>query len=323
MKPVLVTGGAGYIGSHTVKALHQRGREVVVLDNLSAGRRDFVGGAELIVADLNDRAAIRAALAGRDFGAVLHFAALIQVGESFADPRKYYEHNLLTSMNLLGAMLDAGVSRFIFSSSAAVYGQPETHPILESHPLKPVNPYGQTKAFVERILSDYDRACGLRSVCLRYFNAAGADPGGALGECHDPETHLVPNILLAALGRKPALEVYGMDFPTADGTAVRDYIHVSDLAEAHVLALDYLERGGSSEAVNLGTNVGYSVRQVISRAEAVTGRRVPVVEKPRRRGDPAVLQASSEKAGRLLGWRPERSGIENIISTAWAWHLRN
>jgi len=323
MKPVLVTGGAGYIGSHTVKALRRRGREVVVLDNLSAGRRDFIGDAELIVADLNDRAAVRAALAGREFGAVLHFAALIQVGESYADPRKYYEHNLLTSMNLLGAMLDAGVSRLIFSSSAAVYGLPEITPILESHPLNPINPYGQTKAFVEKILGDYDRAYGFRSVCLRYFNAAGADPGGTIGECHDPETHLIPNILLAALGRKPALTIYGTDFATADGTAVRDYIHVSDLAEAHVLALDYLERGGSSEAVNLGTNFGYSVRQVLARAEAVTGCRIPVIEKPSRRGDPPVLLASSEKAGRLLNWRPESSAIDNIISTAWAWHVRH
>jgi UDP-glucose 4-epimerase len=323
MKTVLVTGGAGYIGSHTVKELRRRGDEVIVFDNLSSGRREFAAGAELAVGDLLDRRAVREVLARRRFDAVLHFASLIQVGESFADPRKYYEHNLTTSLNLLGAMLDAGVGRFIFSSTAAVYGVPETIPISEDHPLRPANPYGQTKAMVESVLRDYDRAHGLRFFSLRYFNASGADPDGGLGECHDPETHLIPNVLRTALGRQAALDVFGTDFPTPDGTAVRDYIHVSDLAAAHVLALDHLISGGSSGAVNLGTNRGYSVREIIDQAEAVTGRRVPVVERPRRKGDVPVLLASSEKAERLLGWSRNFSDIETILATAWAWHKKS
>ncbi len=323
MKSVLVTGGAGYIGSHTVKELLRKGWSVVVFDNLSNGRREFTAGAELVVGDLRDPQSVRSVLAGRPFAAVLHFASLIQVGESYADPRKYYEHNLTTSLNLLGAMLDAGVKAFIFSSTAAVYGVPETIPIPEDHPLRPFNPYGQTKAVVETMLRDYDRACGLRFVSLRYFNASGADPDGDLGECHDPETHLIPNALLAALGRKPALDVFGTDFPTPDGTAVRDYIHVSDLASAHVLALDYLLSGGTSQAVNLGTNRGYSVREVLARAEAVTGLRVPRADKPRREGDVPVLLASSDKAEKLLGWTRRSSDLDTILATAWAWHRKH
>jgi UDP-glucose 4-epimerase len=322
MKSVLVTGGAGYIGSHTVKELRRKGWSVVVFDNLSSGRREFAGGAELVVGDLRDRTSVRAVLAGRPFAAVLHFASLIQVGESYANPRRYYEHNLTTSLNLLGAMLDAGVTSFIFSSTAAVYGVPETVPIPEEHPLRPFNPYGQTKAVVEAVLRDYDRAHGLRFVSLRYFNASGADPDGELGECHDPETHLIPNALLAALGRKPALDVFGTDFPTPDGTAVRDYIHVSDLAAAHVLALDHLLAGGSSQAINLGTNRGYSVREVLAKAEAVTGLRVPAVDRPRREGDVPVLLASSAKAERLLGWTRRWSELDTILATAWAWHKK-
>jgi UDP-glucose 4-epimerase len=322
MKSVLVTGGAGYIGSHTVKELRRRGFSVVVFDNLSSGRREFAAGAELVVGDLRDRDAVRAVLAGRPFSAVLHFASLIQVGESYADPRKYYEHNLTTSLILLGAMLDAGVKTFIFSSTAAVYGLPERTPIPEDHPLNPFNPYGRTKAIVEGILRDYDRACGLRFISLRYFNASGADPDGGLGECHDPETHLIPNALLAALGRKPALDVYGTDFPTPDGTAIRDYIHVADLATAHVLALAYLLEGGASESINLGTNRGYSVREVLAKAEEVTGRRVPAIEKPRREGDVPILLASSDKAERMLGWTRQWSDLGTILATAWAWHSR-
>lgn len=323
MKTVLVTGGAGYIGSHTVKELRRRGDKVIVFDNLSSGRREFTADAELVVGDLLDHRAVREVLTRRRFDAVLHFASLIQVGESFADPRKYYEHNLTASLNLLGAMLDADVGRFIFSSSAAVYGLPEKTPIPEDHPLRPFNPYGRTKAVIESILGDYDRAYGLRFFSLRYFNASGADPDGGLGECHDPETHLIPNVLRTALGRRAALDVFGTDFPTPDGTAVRDYIHVSDLAAAHVLALDHLISGGSSGAVNLGTNRGYSVREIIGRAEAVTGRRVPVVERPRREGDVPVLLASSEKAERQLGWSRNFSDIETILATAWAWHKKN
>ena len=322
MKSVLVTGGAGYIGSHTVKELLRKGWPVVVFDNLSSGRREFAAGAELVVGDLRDRAVLQNVLSGRPFAAVLHFASLIQVGESYADPRKYYEHNLTTSLNLLGAAIDAGVRAFIFSSTAAVYGVPETVPILEEHPLRPFNPYGQTKAVVEAMLRDYDRAYGLRYVSLRYFNASGADPDGALGECHDPETHLIPNALLAALGRRPALDVFGTDFPTPDGTAVRDYIHVSDLAAAHVLALDYLLSGGASQAVNLGTSRGYSVREVLARAEAVTGRAVPSVDRPRREGDVPILLASSAKAEKILGWTRRFSDLDTILATAWAWHRK-
>ncbi len=320
MNPVFVTGGAGYIGSHTVRALRRRGYEVTVFDNLSSGRRELVGGASLVVGDLRDRESVRAALAARPYDAVLHFASLIQVGESYADPRKYYEHNLASSLNLLGAMLETGPRLFIFSSTAAVYGVPEAVPIREDHPLCPVNPYGRTKAMVETILEDYVRAHGLSALSLRYFNASGADPDGGLGECHDPETHLIPNALLAALGRRPALEVYGTDFATPDGTAVRDYIHVTDLAEAHVLALEHLLGGGRGGGVNLGTNRGYSVREVLLRAEAVTGRRVPTVERPRRLGDVPVLLASAEKAERLLGWQRRFSDLDTILRTAWAWH---
>ncbi|MBM3295732.1 MAG: UDP-glucose 4-epimerase GalE, partial [Candidatus Aminicenantes bacterium] len=246
MTTIFVAGGAGYIGSHTVKALLDGGARVIVFDDLSSGRAEFVRRAELIVGDLMDREAVAAALRGRAVDAVLHFASLIQVGESYADPRKYYSRNIGTSLHLLGAMLDAGVRNFVFSSSAAVYGVPREIPLPESHPLEPFNPYGQTKAVVERILADYGRAYGLRYISLRYFNAAGADPGGEMGEVHDPESHLIPNILFALLGRKECLDVFGTDFPTPDGTAVRDYIHVSDLAAAHVLALEKLLAGHPS-----------------------------------------------------------------------------
>ncbi|MDD8024923.1 MAG: UDP-glucose 4-epimerase GalE [Acidobacteriota bacterium] len=320
MTSVFVTGGAGYVGSHTVRALRRRGYDVTVFDNLSSGRRTFVGDARLIVGDLRDRDAVRTALAVRPHAAVLHFASLIQVGESYADPRKYYEHNLATSLNLLGAMLETEARALIFSSTAAVYGVPETIPIGEDHPLRPVNPYGRAKAMVETVLEDYGRAYGLRSMSLRYFNASGADPEGGLGECHDPETHLIPNIFLAALGRRPELEIFGTDFPTPDGTAVRDYIHVSDLAEAHVLSLEHLLAGGAGGAVNLGTHRGYSVREVLARAERIAGRRVPRVERPRRLGDVPVLLASAEKAERLLAWTPRFSDLDAILGTAWAWH---
>lgn len=317
---VLVTGGAGYIGSHTVRELARRGFDCLVFDNLSSGRREFVGGMPFVRGDLGDIESVREAFRGRDVRAVLHFASLIQVGESYADPGKYYSHNLLTTLNLLEAMREAGVSRFIFSSSAAVYGPPEETPIPEAHRLNPSNPYGQTKAMVERVLPDYDRAYGLKSISLRYFNAAGADPGGGLGECHEPETHLIPNILLSLLGKKDRLAVFGGDFPTPDGTAIRDYVHVTDLARAHVLALESLLGGGPSDAINLGVNAGYSVLEVVRAAERVTGRTVAFDIGPRRQGDVAVLLASKERAERVLGWRPELSSLETIIETAWRWH---
>jgi len=319
---VLVTGGAGYIGSHTVKNLLRKGHEVVIFDNFSSGRRELVAGGQVVRGDLQDSRALDKVLGRRDFGAVLHFASLIQVGESFLDPAKYYVQNLTGSLNLLEAMRRAGVKLFIFSSSAAVYGPPLQTPVTEDHPLAPANPYGQTKFFVETILQDYDRAYGLKFISLRYFNASGADPEGGLGEMHDPETHLIPNILLSVLGKKKDVEVFGTDFDTPDGTAVRDYIHVSDLAEAHVLALDRLERGVPSDFINLGTNRGYSVQEVIRKVEEVTGRPVPFRKSPRRPGDVPVLLASKAKAERLLGWTLGHSDIETIIATAWRWHLK-
>jgi UDP-glucose 4-epimerase len=320
---ILVAGGAGYIGSHTVKELDREGFDVLVFDNFSSGKQELVGGRPFVRGDLMDRAAIRDVFKSRSVEAVLHFASLIQVGESYADPRKYYSHNLLSSLNLLDAMLEAGVNKLIFSSSAAVYGVPEEIPIPETHPLNPANPYGQTKLMVERILGDYDRAYGLKSVSLRYFNAAGADPGGDMGEMHDPETHLIPNVLLSLLGKRSPLRVFGNDFPTPDGTAVRDYIHVTDLAGAHVLALKALLAGGPGDAINLGTNAGFSVLEVIREAERVTGRKIPYDVRPRREGDVAVLLASKDRAERSLGWKPRFSALGNIIETAWHWHRRN
>jgi UDP-glucose 4-epimerase len=320
---VLVAGGAGYIGSQTVKELVREGFDVVVFDNLSSGRIELVGGAPFVRGDLLDREALRAVFRERRVGAVLHFASLIQVAESAADPRKYYTHNLTTSLNLFDAMLEAGTTSLIFSSTAAVYGDPLETPIPESHPTEPVNPYGRAKLMVETILRDYERAHGLRSISLRYFNAAGADPDGATGECHDPETHLIPNVLLSLLGKRPRLTVFGGDFPTPDGTAVRDYVHVADLAAAHVLALKKLLAGGPGDVINLGAETGHSVLEVVRTAEKVTGKPVPYEIGPRRPGDVAVLTASKAKAERLLGWKPRLSSLGTIVETAWNWHRRS
>ena len=317
---ILVAGGAGYIGSHTVKELHREGFDVLVFDNFSSGKPELVGTRPCVRGDLLDREALRQVFRTRKIGAVLHFASLIQVGESYADPRKYYAHNLTTSLNLFDAMLEAGVKTLIFSSTAAVYGDPLETPIPETHPTNPVNPYGRTKLMVEEILRDYDRAYGLRSISLRYFNAAGADLDGETGECHDPETHLVPNILLSLLGKRPRLGIFGNDFATPDGTAVRDYIHVADLAAAHVLALRALLAGRPSDVINLGTESGHSVLEVIRAVEKVTGRAVPYDVGPRREGDVAVLLASRGKAEKSLGWIPRLSSLETIIGTAWNWH---
>ena len=319
---VLVAGGAGYIGSHAVKELVREGFDVLVFDNLSSGRPDLIGAVPLVRGDLLDREALRRTFREREIGAVLHFASLIQVGESYADPRKYYAHNLTTSLNLFDAMLEAGVDKLIFSSTAAVYGDPRETPITEAHPTDPVNPYGRTKLMVETVLRDYDRAHGLRSISLRYFNAAGADADGTAGECHDPETHLVPNILLAVLGIKPPLGVFGADFPTPDGTAVRDYIHVTDLAAAHVLALKKLLAGGAGDVFNLGTERGHSVLEVVRTVEKITGRAVPYDIGPKRQGDVAVLLASKAKAEQALGWKPRLSFLETIVETAWNWHRK-
>jgi UDP-glucose 4-epimerase len=320
---ILVAGGAGYIGSHTVRELVREGFDVLVLDNFSSGRPELIGAAPFVRADLLDRDALRRVFREREIGAVLHFASLIQVGESYADPRKYYAHNLTSSLNLFDAMLQAGTNALIFSSTAAVYGEPMATPIPEDHPTRPANPYGRAKLMVEDILRDYERAHGLRSISLRYFNAAGAALDGTTGECHDPETHLVPNILLSILGQRPRLKVFGGDFPTPDGTALRDYIHVTDLAAAHVLALKSLLAGRPGDVVNLGTEAGHSVLEVIRTAEKVTGRAVPYDLAPRRQGDVAVLLASKAKAERILGWKATAlSGLETIVDSAWAWHRK-
>ncbi len=319
---ILVAGGAGYIGSHTAKELIKEGFEVVVFDNFSTGKKELLVGGELFEGDLMHKESIKKALGSKNIEAVLHFASLIQVGESYADPRKYYTHNLITSLNLLDVMLEAGVKYFVFSSSAAVYGEPLQNPIPESHPLNPFNPYGQTKFFVEKVIQDYERAYGLKFISLRYFNAAGADPEGHLGELHDPETHLIPNILLFLLGKKRKFEIFGKDFPTKDGTAVRDYIHVTDLAKAHVLSLKKLLKSPQSEFINLGTNKGYSVLEIINITEEITGEKVLYTESPRREGDVPVLLASREKAEKILGWKLYHSNIETIIETAWNWHRK-
>jgi UDP-glucose-4-epimerase GalE len=319
---ILVTGGAGYIGSHTAKELIKEGFEVIVFDNFSTGKKELLVGGELIEGDLMDKEAIKKAFEEKNIEAVLHFASLIQVGESYADPRKYYTHNLITSLNLLDVMLETGVKYFIFSSSAAVYGEPLQNPIPESHPLNPFNPYGQTKFFVEKVIQDYERAYGLKFISLRYFNAAGADPEGHLGELHDPETHLIPNILLFLLEKNKKFEIFGTDFPTNDGTAIRDYIHVTDLAKAHVLSLKKLLESSQSEFINLGTNRGYSVLEIINKTEEITGQKVLYTKSSRREGDVPVLLASREKAEKILGWKLRYSNIETIIETAWSWHKK-
>ncbi|MCK4495883.1 MAG: UDP-glucose 4-epimerase GalE [Candidatus Aminicenantes bacterium] len=319
---ILVAGGAGYIGSHTVKELIKDGFEVIIFDNFSTGKKELITGGEVVEGDLLDKESFRKVFKSHNIGAVLHFASLIQVGESYINPQKYYLHNLISSLNLLEVMLEAEVKNFVFSSSAAVYGIPEQIPIYESHPLNPFNPYGLTKYFVEKILQDYDRAYGLKFISLRYFNAAGADPEGNLGEMHEPETHLLPNLLLFLLGEKENFDLFGVDFPTSDGTAVRDYIHVTDLAKAHVLALKKLLTSSQSEFINLGTNKGYSVLEIIKKTEVFTGIKIHYRTMPKRRGDVPVLLASKEKAEKLLGWHLYYSNIETIIETAWNWHSK-
>jgi len=320
---ILVTGGAGYIGSHTVKQLLREGFKVVIFDNFSSGKEELIVGGQVIKGDLRNREKIKEVLASFPIEAVIHFASLIQVGESYQNPQKYYHHNLVTSLNLLEAMLENKIMKFIFSSSAAVYGLPKKIPIPENHPLSPANPYGQTKFFVETMLQDYSRAYGLQFISLRYFNAAGADPEGQLGEMHEPETHLIPNILLALLGKKEKFYLYGTDFPTPDGTAIRDYIHVTDLATAHVQALKkLLHQEIHADFINLGTNKGYSVLEVIRQAEEVTGLKLNYLPRPRRQGDVPILLASREKAEKKLDWLLNHSDLSTIIKTAWEWHQK-
>ena len=319
---ILVVGGAGYIGSHMVKRLRQNGYQPVVLDNLSQGRREAVGDAPLIVADLHDQAALDVLFQAYPIKAVMHFASFIQVGESVQHPARYYENNVSNTLALLEMMVRHGVDQFIFSSTAAIFGNPQYIPIDERHPSLPINPYGQSKLMVEQMLTDFERAYDLRSICLRYFNAAGADPDNELGECHEPETHLIPLVLQAASGRRAAITIYGEDYPTPDGTCLRDYIHVQDLCDAHLLALQALAEGAPSARYNLGNGNGYSIREVIEAAERVTGRRIPVSSGPRRDGDPARLVADATRARSELGWKPQYADLDAIIRHAWAWEQR-
>ncbi len=313
---VLVTGGAGFIGSHTCKHLQANGYRPVVFDNLSTGNRSAVRFGPFVEGDLRDAGAVAAAIRAHRVSAVIHFAASAYVGESVVDPAKYYDNNVGGMIGLLAAVRATGIHNLVFSSSCATYGIPETLPIRETTPQRPINPYGRTKLYCEEILRDHDAAYGLRHVALRYFNAAGADPDGTLGEVHTPETHLIPLALLAASGKGPALNILGSDYPTPDGTCIRDYIHVSDLARAHVLALGYLQSGGVSTALNLGSGVGLSVRQVIAAIEDLTDRRMPVSFGPRRAGDPDVLTADPSRAAEAIGFRTELSGIDTIIRHA-------
>ncbi len=320
MADILVVGGAGYIGSFLCKHLAAAGHRPVVLDNLSTGHRAAVRYGPLIQGEMADADLLAGIFSRHRIEAVMHFAANCYVGESVTAPAKYYRNNLAATLALLDAMRAAGVHRFIFSSTCAVYGEPEAIPIAEDHPLRPINPYGRSKLMVEQILDDFAAAYDLRAVRLRYFNAAGADPEGQIGEDHRPETHLIPLVLQTALGQRGHIEIFGDDLDTADGTCIRDYIHIADLAQVHCLALERLLDGAGGGIYNLGNGAGYSVRQVIETARRVTGQKVPAVVAPRRAGDPAVLVGSSRKAADELGWRPRYPDLEAIVETAWHWH---
>lgn len=317
---ILVTGGAGYIGSHVVLALQAAGFEVLVLDNLSHGHREFVPPEILQTMDLEDRAGLARLFAEHPVEAVVHMAAFIEVGESVRKPDVYYRNNVYGTLCLLEAMVAAEVRALVFSSTCAIYGEPQALPLTEDHPQNPLSPYGAGKMTVERILGDFDTAYALRSVAFRYFNAAGAHPEVRIGEDHRPESHLIPLVLDAAMGRRSLITIFGEDYGTPDGTCVRDYIHVCDLADSHVLGVKYLLGGGASDAFNLGNGNGFSVREVIETVERVSGRQVTVQVGVRRPGDPAVLVGSSARARQLLGWAPRFDSLETIVSTAWEWH---
>jgi UDP-glucose 4-epimerase len=321
-KTILVVGGAGYIGSHMVKMLLNTGYHVVTLDNLSTGYRKAVLGGDIVFGDLGDSKGLDLLFTGYQFDGVMHFASFIQVGESVQIPSKYYQNNVAATLNLFDAMVNHGVKTLIFSSSAAIFGEPQYVPLDEQHPKQPINPYGLSKWMIEQILADYDRAYEFKSICLRYFNAAGADPDGELGECHDPETHLIPLVLQAASGRRNTITVFGQDYDTPDGTCIRDYIHINDLCQAHLLALEQLLNGADSAAYNLGNGSGFSVKQVIDIAEKVTGKSIPVTMGMRRDGDPARLVSDSKQAQNLLGWQPQYADLALIISHAWQWEQK-
>lgn len=319
---VLVVGGAGYIGSHMVLALASAGHSVVTLDNLSSGHKEAVLSGDFVEGDLADRDLLVRLLSQGAFDAVMHFASFIQVGESVRQPISYYQNNVANTLNLLEAMVRYGVKRLVFSSTAAIFGNPISARIGEDHPKSPINPYGRSKWMVEQMLTDADQAYGLRSTCLRYFNAAGADAQGRIGERHEPETHLIPLVLQAASGRRPEIAVFGTDYDTPDGTCVRDYIHVEDLAQAHLLALERMHAQDASDVFNLGNGDGYSVRQVIDTAQSLTGRDITVTRHGRRAGDPAVLVADSARARSVLGWNPRHTDLSTIIEHAWHWEQR-
>lgn len=328
MSLVVVTGGAGYVGSHAVKALAAAGRDVLVIDNLSAGHAEAVARVarafpsrqiDLVEGDMSNAALLADVFGRTKPSAVMHFAAWLSVPDSVRDPAGYYRNNVIGTLTLLDAMVKADVTRFVFSSTCAVFGEPQAVPIDESHPRHPINAYGETKLAIEKALPHFERAYGLRSIALRYFNAAGADPDGQLGEDHDPEIHLIPLAIAAAKGGRP-LRIFGDDYPTPDGTCLRDYIHVSDLAAAHLAALQRLESGGPSGVYNLGNGTGISVREVVEAVGRMSGRTVPFVMAPRRPGDPARLVAANALAVRELGWRPALAGIDDIVRTAWQWH---
>ncbi len=326
VKPtILVTGGAGYIGSHAVLALQWVGDGVIVLDNLEYGHREIVEDilqVELVVGNIGDRPLLDKLFATRDIVAVFHFATYIAVGESVTDPVKYYRNNVSGTLTLLEAMIAAGVKKLVFPSTCAIYGTPQQVPMTQNHPKQPMSPYATTKSMVEQILADFDRAYDLRSVVFRFFNAAGANSQGLLGEDHQPETHLIPLVLLTALGKRESISIWGTDYPIPDSTCLRDYIQVSDLADAHLLGLEYLLQGGKSEAFNLGNGNGFSVRQVIETARQVTGQEIKVVECDRRIGDPSILVGSNDKAQKILGWSPKYPDLAKIVGDAWQWHQR-
>ena len=320
MENILIVGGAGYIGSHMCKYLANNGYNPIVFDNLVYGHRQAVRFGPFIEGSIGDSKLIRHLLSEYRIAAVMHFAAFCYVGESVTEPAKYYRNNVVNTFNLLEAMVEKNVNNFIFSSSCATYGEPAEIPITEQHPQNPINPYGRTKFMVEQILDDFKDAYGLESVCLRYFNAAGADPDGELGEDHEPETHLIPLVLQTAIGQTAAINIFGDDYPTRDGTCIRDYIHINDLAQAHFLALEKLLNGQPGGKYNLGNGNGYSVKEVIKVARNITGKPIPSKIVERRPGDPAILIGSSEKAVRELGWKPQFSNLDTIIETAWRWH---
>ena len=322
---ILVTGGAGYIGSHSVLTLQKAGYEVIVLDNLVYGHQDLVETVlkvKLIVGSTCDRSLLREIFATHQIDAVMHFAAYAYVGESVTQPAKYYNNNVVGTLTLLEAMLEANIHQFVFSSTCATYGVPDSVPITEDQSQNPINPYGATKLMVERILQDFSQAYDFRSVCLRYFNAAGADPEGNLGEDHHPETHLIPLVLQTALGHRESVSIFGTDYDTPDGSCIRDYIHVLDIAQAHILALEYLIDDGATDVFNLGNGSGFSVKEVIETARKITGKEIKVELSDRRPGDPPSLVGSGAKANKILGWQPAYSNLDDIISHAWQWHQK-